>query len=108
MTDATQRTLFRWTATPVRLTAAALVGLAAYALSFPLETELRILLAYDLAMSTYLARLAVRMAHADAAATRELVENKETSNATVLTVAAVLSGCSLAGVGFMLHRSQTA
>jgi uncharacterized membrane protein len=106
MTDATQRTLFRWTATRVRLTAAALAGLAAYALSSRLDPDLRILIAYDLAMTTHLVFVAVRMAHADAAATRELVENKETSNATILVLAAILSGCSLAGVAFMLHRSK--
>jgi uncharacterized membrane protein len=106
MTDATQRTVFRWTATTVRLTAAALVGLAAYVLSFPLEPDLRILIAYDLALTTHLASLAVRMAHADAAATSELVAQKEPSNATILALAAILSGLSLAGVGFMLHRSK--
>ena len=106
MTDASRQILFQWTATRIRLTAAALVGMAVFELSFPLELDLRILLAYDLAISTYLAFLVVRMANADGAATRELAEKKETSNATVLALAAILSGCSLAGVGLMLHRSK--
>lgn len=106
MMDANQRPLFQWTSTRVRLTAGALVGVATFELSFPLETDLRLLLAYDLALVTYLALFAVRMANADGAATRELAEKKETSNAAVLTLAAILSGCSLAGVGLMLHRSK--
>jgi uncharacterized membrane protein len=107
MPETNQRLVFQWTATSVRLTAAVLMGMAVLGLSFPLEPDLRILLAYDLAISTYLAFLVVRMVNADGAATRDLAEKKETSNALVLTLAAILSGCSLAGVGLMLHRSKS-
>jgi len=106
MTGTDQRDLFKWTQAPVRLAGATLVGIAAYGLSYPLEPDLRILFGYDLAMGTYLAFLVIRLANADGAATRELAEKKETSNAAVLSLAALLSGCSLAGVGFMLHRSK--
>jgi uncharacterized membrane protein len=106
MTGTDQSALFKWTQAPVRLAAAVLVGVAAVGFSFPLEPDLRILLGYDLAMGMYLALLVIRLANADGAATRELAEKKETSNAAVLAAAALLSGCSLAGVGFMLHRSK--
>jgi len=106
MTNTHQRPLFQWTAPRIRLSAAAISGLAAFGLSFSLESELRMLLGYDLATCTYLAILAVRMANADGEATRDLAEKKETSNAMVLTLAAILSGCSLGGVGLLLHRSK--
>lgn len=97
---------FRWTSPRVRLYAATLVGIAALGTTFALELDLRILLAYDLAISTYMALLVVRMASADGEATRDLAEKKETSNRLVLTLAGLLSACSLAGVALMLHRSK--
>ncbi len=90
----------------MRLIGAVLVGGAAFGLSFGLEPDLRVLLAYDLGILAYLALLAVRMASADGAATRDLAEKKETSSRVVLTLAGILSGCSLGGVGLMLHRSK--
>ena len=90
----------------VRLICAGLIGVAAFALSFQLEFDLRILLGYDLAISTYLAILLVRMANADAETTREVAEKVESSNWMVLLLAGVLSGLSLSGVGLMLHRSK--
>jgi uncharacterized membrane protein len=56
---------FHWTSILVRLICAGLIGVAAFVLSFQLEFDLRILLSYDLAISTYLAILLVRMAYAD-------------------------------------------
>jgi hypothetical protein len=83
--------VFRWTSTRGRLIAAGLVGFAVFCFSFTLDVGLRILLAYDLSVSTYLAFLAVRMANADGEATRDLAEKKETSNRLVLTLAGLLS-----------------
>jgi len=48
----------------------------------------------------------VRISSADESATRDLAERKENSNAAVLTLAAILSLCSLAGVGLMIDRSK--
>jgi len=106
MTNTHQLALFKWTAPRVRLSAAANSGMAAVALSFSLETELRMLLAYDSAICTYLVILVVRIANADGEATRDLAEKKETTNAMVLALAAILSGCSLGAVGLLLHRSK--
>ena len=86
--------------------AAAVVGIAVYGLSFGLESDLRLLLGYDLAILTYLGIFGIRMAKADGAATRDLAEKEEASNLAVLTLAGVMSGLSLMGVGLMLHRSK--
>ena len=106
MTGDTKHVVFRWTAMRVRLIAAFLVGTSVSVLSYGLAPEMRLLLGYDLAISAYLVLLLVRMKYADAAATRYLAEKKEPSNAAVLTTAAGLSACSLAGVGLMLQRSS--
>lgn len=106
MTNLRQRASVRWTSTSIRLAVATAVGISVYGLTYRLEPDLRILLGYDLAMLTYLGFLVVRMTYADSEATRELAEKNETSNAAVLMLAALLSGCSLAGVGIMLHRSK--
>lgn len=106
MAETSPSIVFQLTSERVRLVTALLIGIGVFLLSFALEAEMRLLLAYDLAMIAYLVFLIVRMSHADGAATRDLAEKKETSNQFVLTLAAILSGCSLAGVGIMLHRSQ--
>src|SRR5262245_39043083 len=99
MPESNQRLVFQWTATKIRFVAASIVGCVAFVLAFALEIDTRILLAYDLAIATYLAFLIVRMSCADGAETGELAAKKETSNKAVLTLAAILSACSLAGVG---------
>jgi len=106
MPNANERLLFQWTAMQVRLVAGLLVGIAALVASERLVPDLRYLLAYDLAIATYLVLLVVRISSADESATRELAERKENSNAAVLTLAAILSLCSLAGVGLMIQRSK--
>jgi len=106
MPNANQQLVFQWTAMRVRLIAAFLMGLAVFVLSDRLFPDLRFLLAYDLAVATYLALLVVRFIHADETATRDLAERKEKSYSALLALAAIISGCSLAGVGFMIHRSK--
>jgi uncharacterized membrane protein len=106
MADAKQQLVFRWTAMPVRVTASILIGAAVFALSYRLRTEMSLLLAYNLSISTYLALQLLRMVYADEAATRDLMESREASNATVLTMAVLLTACSLTGVAFMLQHSS--
>jgi len=98
--------VFQWTTMNVRLAVSCLLGIAAYLGGFALEPDLRVLVSYNLAIFAYLATLAVRMTYSDGEKTRELAEKKDVSHGTILAVAATLSACSLAGVGFMLHRSQ--
>lgn len=105
MPEAIQPPIFQWTSTKARLLSSSLLGIVTYGLAFSLESDLRLLVSYDLAIFTYLAGLAVRMSHADGEKTRELAEKKDASHVLIVTLAAILSGCSLAGVGLMLHRS---
>ena len=107
MPNANERLLFQFTAMRMRLLAALLVGIAALVVSDRLAPDLRYLLAYDLAIATYLGFLVVRISSADESATRDLAERKENSNGAVLALAAILSLCSLAGVGLMIHRSKS-
>ena len=97
----------RWVVMFARLACAALVGVAALALSPRLELESRILLGFDLALTTYIGSLVWRMAAADAASTRDDAATIEFSNWIVLLLAGFLSGLSLMGVGLMLHRSRS-
>ena len=96
----------QWTSTRVRLIAGGLAGTIVYLLSFPLEFDLRVLLAYDLAIITYLTIFIVRMTNANGASTRDLAEKEDASNLAILIVAGVMSILSLAGVGMMLYRSK--
>lgn len=97
----------RWKTILGRVSCAVLIGIAGAAFSPMLELESRILLGFDLAMSTYIAMLLWGMFAADAATTRDLSENVEFSNWVVLLLAGFLSGLSLVGVGMMLHRSRS-
>jgi len=92
---------------PARLVTAALVGLAAFGLSYRFEVDMRVVLTYDSAITTYLLLLMVWFANSDGEATRKVASKRESSSGLVLTVAGLLSGCSMAGVGIMLHRSKS-
>lgn len=105
MPESSESAIFQWTSAWGRLITSAFFGSAAYLGSLWLDFDLRLLITYDLAISAYLAMLFLRMSCADTETTRRLAEQKETSNRLMLTLAAMLSGCSLAGVGLMLHRS---
>ncbi|HTI50183.1 MAG TPA: hypothetical protein VL475_04500, partial [Planctomycetaceae bacterium] len=87
MTEKNQRRVFQATSTLARLAGAVFTAALVFFLSFPLELELRALLAWDLALFSYLALLAIRMTAADAEDTRILAEQKETANAFILTLA---------------------
>lgn len=100
------RPLFRWTSPNWRLAYGALVGMGVYLATSPLVIDLRVLLAYDSALLTYLAFLARRISCADGATTQVLAQLKDASNALILIVAGLFSACSLAGVALMLHRSK--
>lgn len=95
-----------WTDIRMRFVAAGFTGSVAYAVSFSLHTDLRIAIAYDLAIATYLLILVARMSCADGETTRDLAEKKESSNWAILMLAGLLSLLSLCGIGLMLHRSQ--
>ena len=95
-----------WTSPRVRLFAAILIAIAILSLTWPFGNELRVLLAYDIGMATYIALIVVRMVLADAESTRMIAEKKEHQNLLVLVLAVILTACSLVGVGMMLYRSR--
>lgn len=108
MTPSRQAALFRLTSTSVRLIVSGLVGFVVGAICWRLRPSFEILVTYDAAVLTYVAMLAARMAFADADKTRELAEERETSNAFVLTLAALFSLFSLTGVALLLDRTREA
>ena len=59
-----------WTSIQMRLLTAGTVGSIAFAVCHPLVTDLRVAVAYDLAIAAYLAMLAVKMSFADSETTR--------------------------------------
>ena len=61
MIDAPREFIFRFVDTKRRLTIASLIAIAVYLLTFPLETGLRISLAYDVAVASFLALHAYRI-----------------------------------------------
>lgn len=105
MQDLTEAPIIRWTSAWGRLLAAIVAGGVAWLATHSLGTELQLLTVFDVAAATFLASLAARMSYSDSATTARLAEKKETSDRLMLTLAVVLSGCSLAGVAVMLHRS---
>ena len=61
MTNKPRNLVFRFVDTKGRLAIASLIAIAVYVLTFPLGTGLRILLAYDLAVASFLALHAYRI-----------------------------------------------
>src|SRR5690242_9418271 len=108
MPPSPQSALFRLTSTSVRLIVSGLVGFVVGAVCWQLRPSFEILVTYDAAVLTYVAMLAVRMAFADADKTHELAEERETSNAFVLALAALFSLFSLTGVALLLDRTKEA
>lgn len=106
MIDTNEQMVFRCTAARVRLVASLLLGGIVLFFSRGADGDLEILLTYDVAVGTYLGMLLVRMAHADPEETRDLAEEKETTNRLILLAAAGVSAASLTGVALLLHRSQ--
>ena len=89
-----------------RLAIASLIALVVYLLTFPLETGLRISLAYDLAVASFLALHAYRISRITAQDMRDYYQDREPSNRFVVITAVVFSSLSMAGVGLMADMSK--
>jgi len=96
----------RFTFLSTRVVIVGLCGGGVYLCSGRLEQVMRILLAYDLGVAVFLALQMHLVWHVDADDTRELAENKVTSNTPVLVLAVLFSAVSLAGVGVLLDNSR--
>ena len=106
MTPAPRKLIFRFVDLKRRLIIASLIAIAVYLLTFPLKTGLRISLAYDLAVASFLALHAYRINRITAQDIQDYYEDREPSNRFVVMTAVVFSSLSMAGVGFMADISK--
>jgi uncharacterized membrane protein len=77
-----------------------------YGLTGSFDQQLRLLLSYDLGVSTFLGILLFRLAIATPEDTFRIAQNAEPSNALTLFLATLFSLTSLIAVGFMVDHSQ--
>jgi uncharacterized membrane protein len=106
MTPAPRNLIFRFVDPKRRLTIASLIAIVVYVLTFPLETGLRISLAYDVAVASFLALHAYRINRITAQDIENYYQDREPSNRYVVMTAVVFSSLSMAGVGFMTDISK--
>jgi uncharacterized membrane protein len=106
MTDPPSKLLFRLSDQKGGLAIASLIAIVVYLLAFPFETGLRIALAYDLALSTFLATQAYRISRIRAQDIQDYYQDREPSSRFIVMVAVVFSSLSLAGVGVMVDISK--
>jgi uncharacterized membrane protein len=106
MTNKPRNLVFRFVDTKGRLAIASLIAIAVYVLTFPLGTGLRISLAYDLAVASFLALHAYRINRISAQDIQNYYQDREPSNRFVIIAAVVFSALSLAAVGLMTHMSK--
>lgn len=89
-----------------RLAIASLIAMVVYLVTFPLETGLRISLAYDVGVASFLAQYTYRINRITAQDMQDYYQDREPSSRFVLIAAAVFSTLSMAGVGLMADISK--
>ena len=87
-----------------RFTAAIVVAIVAYLLTWELPDELNLLIPYDLALTVYLSLFGVLMNRASPEDAAEISRRGEPNTGLVLTIVIALSVISLVGVAAMLNR----
>ncbi len=98
--------VFRFIDPNRRLTIATLIAIAVYALTFALETGLRVSLAYDVAVAAFLTLHAYRINRITAQGIQNYYQNRQPSNGFVVMTALVFSILSMVGVGIMADISK--
>ena len=96
MTDAPREFIFRFVDPKRRLTIASLIAIAVYLLTFRLETGLRISLAYDVAVASFLALHAYRINRITAQDIQDYYKHRQPSNRFIVMPALVFSSLSMA------------
>ena len=91
MTPAPRKFVFCFVDPKGRLAIASLIAIAVYLLTFPLKTGLRISLAYDLAVASFLALHAYRINRIRAQDIQDYYHDREPSNRFVVMTAVVFS-----------------
>ncbi len=106
MTPAPRKSIFRLVDPRGRLLIASLIAIAVYLLTFPLEIGLRVSLAYDLGVASFLVLHTYRINRITAQDIRDYYQDREPSNIYVVITAVLFSSFSLAGVGYMTEMSR--
>lgn len=99
-------TLLQITRPIIRTIISLIVTSLVYVLTSSFDQQLRLLLSYDLGVSTFLGILLFRLAIATPEDTFQIAQNAEPSNALTLSLATLFSLTSLIAVGFMVDHSQ--
>jgi uncharacterized membrane protein len=97
---------FRLSGLKGRVTIALLVAIATHVLTFRLEIGLRIAMAYDFGVATYLVLLAYRINNISAEDLKNFYEDREPSGRLAILGVLLFSSLSMAGVGLMADISQ--
>ena len=97
---------FRLSKLKGRVTIAILLGVLTYLLTFPLENGLRVLLAYDFWVATYLGLLLYRVSNITAEDLKDFYEDREPSSRIAIVGVLAFSSLSMAGVGLMADISK--
>jgi len=106
MTDTPRKLVFHFVDPKGRWALASLIAIVVYLATFPLETGLRIALAYDLAIASFLALHAGRINRITAQDVQEYYQNRKPSTRFVVVTAVVFSSLSMAGVALMADISK--
>jgi uncharacterized membrane protein len=106
MSDSSRKLLFRLSGQKDGLTTASLIAIGVFLLALPYERGLRIALAYDLAVATFLALQCYRISRVTASDIQDYYEDREPSSSYAIIAAVVFSGLSMAGVGLMADISK--
>jgi uncharacterized membrane protein len=107
MSELPRKLLFRLAGLKSRVTLAALLAAAIYLLTFRLEIGLRIALAYDFSVASFLTLLGYRVNHTTALEVKNHYENRDPTSRYAVIAAVVFSSLSMAGVALMADISQT-
>lgn len=106
MTDTPRKLVLRFVDPKRRLAIASLTAIAVYLATFPLETGLRIALAYDVAVASFLGLYANRINRITARDVQDYYQHRQPSRGILVSTAMVFSTLSMAGVGLMTDISK--
>jgi uncharacterized membrane protein len=106
MTEPPRNLLFRLSDQKGRVTIALLAAVVTYVLTFRLEIGLRIAIAYDFSVATYLVLLAYRINNITAEDLKDFYEDREPSSRLARFGVVLFSSLSMAGVGLMADMSR--
>ena len=105
MTEPPRNLLFRFSDPKGRVTIATLLAIGIFLLTARFETGLRLALAYDVAVASFLVLLAYRINQISAVEVKNYYVGREPTSRYALIAAIVFSSLSMAGVALMVETS---